>query len=98
MTTYAHVTVIVVHDGVTTTYTLPMVKDFVVASEVDPHAIMDDGALSTLRFHPVRSAVFRMRPLPVGDDHSIMTVTSRPTPPFTGSFREAVTQIANRLA
>ena len=76
MSTYAHVTVTVVADGVTTTYDIAKVKDFERGTEVDRSAIMDDDELRTLRFHPARwSLTFKMRPLPTGDGR-IYTITT----------------------
>lgn len=71
MSTYAHVTVTVVLDGVTTTYDIPRVEDFRIEDD-SPAPHMD--AFGYLHPRP-RTISFRMRPLPLGDDGTLYTHT-----------------------
>ena len=71
MTTYAHVTVTVVTDGVTTTYDIPKVEDFVMVHDTPVRE-----RYGHLEPSVPRTISFKMNPRPTGDDSSIYTVTT----------------------
>lgn len=78
----AHVTVIVVADGETTTYDIPKADEFSVGmerEEVTLHDTLSYGPLESSATPRIKALTFSMRPLPTGG--SIYTRTSAPSPP-----------------
>ena len=78
MTTYAHVTVIVVEDGVTTTYDIPKVDKFATGIEreaPDEHDTLSYGPLESSATPRVKALTFSMRPLRYDDNGTVYTYT-----------------------
>ena len=78
MSTYAHVTVIVVEDGVTTTYDIPKVDKFETGVDYEETALHDTlsyGPLESSATPRVKALTFSMRPLRYDDNGTVYTYT-----------------------
>ena len=75
----AHVTVIVVADGETTTYDIPKADEFRVEMYREPPRTYDTltyGPLESSATPRVKALTFSMRPFPAGKDEWGMTITT----------------------
>jgi len=90
VSTYAHVTVTVVHDGVTTTYDIPQVDKFETGVEYEPpgqHDTLTYGPLESSAPSHIKALTFSMRPWPESDDKSMLTVTIAPGTALGGRLK-----------